>query len=162
MNDVHVFSLRGVEIQASTQASSSGCTLRFVMIYNFRYDLLRFYSFVTISLRFPIRFIRPSLSPVFSSLLYIEDEIWSDEADRNRNLGSLRFVAICYDFQFRYEFVTAPIRSIQPSLSLNIQQCVLASCCLTMHIPYRNGTNTRAKLGWMKQIEDSNEIVTKL
>ncbi len=68
------------------------------------------YDFVTISLRFfifvtnpneivteistPIRFIRPSLVPVFSSCVYIEDGIWSDETDWKRNLGLLRFVTI--------------------------------------------------------------------
>ena len=40
----------------------------------------------------PIHFIRPSLTLVFFLLLYIEGEIWSDEMDRNRNLGS--FVTI--------------------------------------------------------------------
>ncbi len=64
---------------AETNSSHSG----------FRYGLLRFSNFVTIrydSLRFSIRFIRPSFALVFSSLLYIESESWSDETDWNRNL----------------------------------------------------------------------------
>ncbi len=69
------------------------------------------YNFVTIydlrfryeSLRIPIRFIRPSLSVVFSSFVYIESRIWSDETDGNRNLGLLRFVMIPLRFS---NFVT--------------------------------------------------------
>ena len=61
------------------------------------YDLLRFVTIRYSSLRFPVRFIRPGLSPVFSSFVYIEGGIWSDETDRNRNLGSmLRFRSVCY------------------------------------------------------------------
>ncbi len=50
----------------------------FVTILQFRYD------FVTT----PIRFIRPSLSLVFPSFVYVEGEIWSNETDGNRNLSS--------------------------------------------------------------------------
>ncbi len=70
---------------------------------------LRFYSFVTISLRSSIRFIRPSFAPVFSSFVYIEGEIWSDETDRNRNLCLLRFVTIRYDSLRFSNLVTIPV-----------------------------------------------------
>ncbi len=63
-----------------------------------RYDLLRFSNFVTNRYDFvtiQIRFIRPDFALILSSFVYIEDEIWSDETDWNRNLG--------YDaLQFRY------------------------------------------------------------
>ncbi len=58
---------------------------KFVTIFQFRYE----------SLQFPIRFIRPSLVPVISSFVYIEGGIWSDETDRNRNLG---LIECCCDF----------------------------------------------------------------
>ncbi len=48
------------------------------------YGSLRFYNFVTNSLRIPICFIRPDSALVFLHF-YIKGEIWSNETDWNSN-----------------------------------------------------------------------------
>jgi len=64
---------------------------KFVTMFEFRYE----------SLRFLIRFMRPSLVPVISSFVYIVGGIWSDKTDWHRNLSS----SIRYDsLRFRYDF----------------------------------------------------------
>ncbi len=73
------------------------------------------------------------------------------------------FVTICYELQIRYEFVTAPIRSIRPSLFPQYT-AMCASVLLPHHVHtiYRNGIKIRAKLGRMKEIEiitNRNEII---
>ncbi len=93
---------KGSEIELQQPAVGS-TLLRFVTIcYDFPISL----RIVTISLRFLIRFIRPDSALVFSSSVYIQRQIWSDETDWDRNLGydySLRF---CYDFPFSLQIVT--------------------------------------------------------
>ncbi len=59
---------------------------------------LRFLSFVTISLRILIRFIRPSFAPVFSLFVYIDGEIWSDETDWKIEISVTKIVTICSSF----------------------------------------------------------------
>ncbi len=71
--------LCGIGIQAT---QSKQMTVHAILFATIHYDLLRFSNFVTNSLRFPIRFTRPDLTPVLSSFVYIESEIWSDETDR--------------------------------------------------------------------------------